>query len=74
MEEVVVRGVSLERKQAKITICGVADEPGRIRPPSLREHLDDEVIELADGNTGAQTVGSGQVDVVVFGVVGDLLG
>jgi aspartate kinase len=28
MEEVVVRGVSLERKQAKVTICGVPDEPG----------------------------------------------
>src|SRR3954451_3815346 len=28
MEEVVVRGVSLERKQAKVTICGVPDQPG----------------------------------------------
>ena len=52
----------------------VTDKPGLIVPPGLRERLDDEVIELTDGNTGAQTVGSGQVDVVVFGVVGDLLG
>ncbi len=28
MEEVVVRGVSLERQQAKVTICGVPDRPG----------------------------------------------
>src|ERR687888_280809 len=28
MEDVVVRGVSLERKQAKLTISGVRDEPG----------------------------------------------
>lgn len=28
MEDVVVRGVSLERNQAKITICGVPDRPG----------------------------------------------
>ncbi|MBA3963689.1 MAG: aspartate kinase [Chthoniobacterales bacterium] len=28
MEDVVVRGVSLERKQAKVTICGVPDRPG----------------------------------------------
>ena len=28
MEDVVVRGVSLDRKQAKITISGVRDEPG----------------------------------------------
>ncbi len=28
MEDVVVRGVSLERKQAKITVCNVPDEPG----------------------------------------------
>ena len=28
MEEVVVRGVSIERAQAKITICGVPDAPG----------------------------------------------
>src|SRR5437588_3469254 len=38
----------------------VADKPGFIPPPGLRELLDDEVIELADGNTGAQTVGGGQ--------------
>ena len=28
MEDVVVRGVSLERNQAKVTICGVPDRPG----------------------------------------------
>ena len=28
MEDVVVRGVSLERNQAKLTICGVPDRPG----------------------------------------------
>ncbi len=28
MEEVVVRGVSIERKQAKVTICGVRDQAG----------------------------------------------
>ena len=28
MEDVVVRGVSLERKQAKVTLCGVPDRPG----------------------------------------------
>ncbi len=28
MEDVVVRGVSLERDQAKVTICGVPDRPG----------------------------------------------
>jgi aspartate kinase len=28
MEDVVVRGISLERNQAKVTICGVPDRPG----------------------------------------------
>jgi aspartate kinase len=28
MEDVVIRGVSVERRQAKITICGVPDAPG----------------------------------------------
>ncbi|HEY1768715.1 MAG TPA: aspartate kinase [Chthoniobacterales bacterium] len=28
MEDVVVRGISLERKQAKVTICGLPDRPG----------------------------------------------
>ena len=28
MEDVVVRGVSLERNQAKVTLCGVPDRPG----------------------------------------------
>ena len=28
MEEVVVRGVSVDRKQAKVTICGVRDQAG----------------------------------------------
>ena len=28
MEDVVVRGVSLDRNQAKVTICGVPDRPG----------------------------------------------
>jgi aspartate kinase len=55
MEEVVVRGVSLERKQAKVTICGVPDEPGcagRIFSAISGANLSVDVIAQSASSTG----------------------
>jgi aspartate kinase len=56
MEEVVVRAVSLERKQAKVTICGVPDEPGcagRIFSAISAANLSVDVIAQSASETGA---------------------
>ena len=55
MEEVVVRGVSLERKQAKVTICGIPDEPGcagRIFSAISAANVSVDVIVQSASSTG----------------------
>jgi aspartate kinase len=55
MEEVVVRGVSMERKQAKVTICGVPDQPGcagRIFSAISAANVSVDVIAQSASETG----------------------